>query len=64
MLRERQIATETNFKGTIEDEIWDVIYYCLVIANSYDIDMEKWIPIKEKMNNEKWNNNVIFNPHQ
>ena len=62
MLRNPERATETSIEGTIEEEIWDVIYYCLVIANSYDIDLEKWIPVKEKLNNERWNNKIIFNP--
>ena len=55
-------ATEENIKGSIEEEICDVISICLIIANSYDIDVEKWIPIKEKIHNEKWNNKVIFDP--
>ena len=62
MLRNPENASENNINGTIEEEIWDVIYYCLVIANSYNIDLEKWIPIKEKQNNEKWNNKVVFDP--
>ena len=62
MLKEREAATKDNLRGTIEEEIWDIIYYCLVIANSYDIDMEKWIPIKEKLNNEKWSNDIVFDP--
>lgn len=53
-------ACEENFKGTIEEEVWDVIYYALAIANCYDIDMEKWIPIKEKYNAEKYNCNINF----
>ena len=62
MLKNPERATEQNIKGTIEEELWDVMYYCLLIANSYDIDMEKWIPVKEKINNEKWNYNFTFNP--
>ena len=27
-----------DIKGTIDEEIWDVIYYALVIANCYGID--------------------------
>lgn len=64
ILRNPDRATETNIKGTIEEEIWDVIAVCLIIANSYDIDVEKWIPIKEKIHNDKWNNNVTFNPNE
>ena len=50
-------ATESEFKGTIEEEIYDVIYYALAIANCYDIDVDKWIYIKEKLNDEKYNRN-------
>jgi NTP pyrophosphatase (non-canonical NTP hydrolase) len=63
MLRNPEKATETSIKGTIEEEICDVISLCVIIANSYDIDIEKWIPIKEKLHNEKWKNNVVFDPH-
>lgn len=47
-------ATESTLKGTIEEEIYDVIYYALALANCYDIDVEKWIYIKEKLNDEKY----------
>ncbi|MCL2003611.1 MAG: hypothetical protein FWG72_06375 [Oscillospiraceae bacterium] len=49
-------AVET-FKGSIEEEIYDVIYYALAIANCYDIDVEKWIYVKEKINDEKYGRN-------
>jgi len=51
---------ENSIKGSIEEELWDVIYYTLAIANCYDIDLEKWIPIKEKISNDKYNNNIEF----
>lgn len=50
-------ATASEFKGTIEEELYDVIYYTLNIANCYDIDVEKWIYIKEKLNDEKYKRN-------
>ena len=50
-------ATEATLKGTIEEEIYDVIYYALAIANCYNIDVEKWIYIKEKINDEKYSRN-------
>lgn len=50
-------ATETSLKGTIEEEIYDVIYYALALANCYDIDVEKWAYIKEKLNDEKYHKN-------
>lgn len=54
-------ATETIIKETVEEELWDIIYYTLAIANCYDIDIEKWIPVKEKINNEKYNTGIEFN---
>jgi len=47
-------ATEEALKGTIEEEIYDVIYYALALANCYDIDVEKWIYVKEKLNDAKY----------
>lgn len=53
---------ETQIKETVEEELWDVIYYTLAIANCYDIDLEKVIPKKESINNKKYDNGVEFNP--
>ena len=36
-----------SIKGTIDEEIWDVIYYALAIANCYDIDVESVIKIRD-----------------
>ncbi len=56
-------ATEVEIKGTKEEEIWDVIYYALAIANCYDIDLERWIPVKENLNNKKYNSEIKFKPN-
>jgi len=47
-------ATRASFKGSIEEELYDVVYYALALANVYDIDLEKWIPVKERLNDEKY----------
>ena len=62
MLRNPGPATEANIKGTIEEEIYDIICACLILANCYNIDVEKWISVKEKINNEKYSNDVVFDP--
>lgn len=49
-----------SIKGTIDEEIWDVIYYALAIANCYDIDVESVIKIKEEINNKKYNTGIEF----
>ena len=53
---------ERQIKGTIEEELWDVMYYALAIANLYDIDLERVIPLKEAVNNEKHQNAAAFDP--
>ena len=55
-----------HIKGTIEEELWDVIYYVIALANLYDVDLEKVIPVKEAMNNEKYNNppELWFRPEE
>ena len=35
---------DKDIKGTIDEELWDVIYYAIAIANIYDIDLEQIIP--------------------
>ena len=51
---------KNEIKETIDEEVWDIIYYALAIANCYDIDLEKVIPIKEKLNNERHGNDIVF----
>ena len=36
------------------------MYYLLCLANLYDVDMEKWIKIKEDYNNKRYNPGVVF----
>ncbi|MDR0946581.1 MAG: hypothetical protein LBM87_02385 [Ruminococcus sp.] len=48
----------TQIKETIEEELWDVIYYALAIANVYGIDLEDVIAKKEAINREKYGNEV------
>lgn len=53
-------AHAETVKDTIDEELWDVIYYCLAISNCYNIDLEKTIKEKEDINNVKYNTNVKF----
>lgn len=60
-IRKNLIRSESEtIKGTIDEEIWDVIYYCIAIANCYNIDIESVIKEKEEINNIKHNNDVNF----
>lgn len=49
-----------QIKGTIDEELWDVIYYALAIANLYDIDMEQVIKTKSEMNQSRYPSAVQF----
>ena len=43
-----------NIKGTIEEELFDILYYIIAIANDYNIDLEEIFHIKDKINKEKY----------
>ena len=60
-VRKDQRRTE-GVKDTIDEELWDVIYYCVRLANYYGIDLEKTIADKEKINREKYGFDVLFEP--
>ena len=53
-------AEGDQIKGSIEEELWDVIYYTLALANLYDVDLERWIPVKETLNNRRYNPGIVF----
>ena len=55
-------ANERQVKNTIEEELWDVMYYAIAIANLYDIDLERVISLKEAVSNAKYQNAVAFEP--
>ena len=60
MHRNMRPESAGQIKGTVEEELWDVIYYVIALANLYDIDLESVIPLKEKVNNDRYNKGVIF----
>jgi NTP pyrophosphatase (non-canonical NTP hydrolase) len=44
-----------SIKGTIEEELVDVLYYVISLANVYEINLEKCFELKDKLNKVKWN---------
>lgn len=52
--------SNNDIKGTIDEELWDIIYYVLAIANVYDIDMEQVIRSKCKMNESRYLSKTKF----
>ena len=49
-----------HIKGTIDEELWDVMYYTIALANLYDVDLEETIKAKEALNRIKYHSSVIF----
>jgi len=49
-----------DIKGTIDEEIWDVMYYAIALANLYDIDLEQVIKRKCEMNQSRYPSDVAF----
>ncbi len=43
-----------DIKGTIDEELYDVLYYVAAIANLYDIDLESAVRLKETVNARKY----------
>ena len=49
-----------DIKGTIEEELYDVLYHVLALANVYDINLEECIQLNEKINEKKYNHKVTL----
>lgn len=60
MRKNLKAQNSEDIKGTIDEELWDVIYYSIAIANLYNIDLEEVIKTKEKMNQIKYQSSVVF----
>ncbi len=41
-------------KGTIEEELVDVLYYVITLANVYEINLEESFKLKDDLNKIKW----------
>jgi len=49
-----RIDEAQNIKGTIEEELYDVLYYTLALSNLYDIDLEQCHRLKDAINRKKY----------
>lgn len=58
--KNKRMQDDQNIKGTIEEELQDVLYYIVCLANVNDIDLQNCIYLKEKINCEKYNRKNIF----
>ncbi len=60
MRKDAKASDLDHLVGSIDEEVWDVIYYALAIANLYDIDMEQVIKAKSKLNEIRYPSPVPF----
>ena len=60
MRKDAKASDLQHIKGSIDEEIWDVIYYALAIANIYDVDVEAVIRTKAALAEQKYPSGVKF----
>lgn len=60
MRKNVRLKNSGNIKGTVEEELYDILYYIICISNMYNIDLEKCAILKEELNKEKYNRPSIF----
>ena len=58
--KNKRMQDGVSIKGTIEEELQDVLYYVVCLANINDIDLQECIYLKEELNCEKYNRNNMF----
>ena len=46
-----------DIKDSIEEELYEVLYYVCALANCYDIDLENCHELKSELNERKWYSN-------
>ena len=60
MRKGQRAQNAEDIKGTVDEELWDVIYYAIAIANIYEIDLEQVIKRKAQMSEAKYPSAVLF----
>ncbi len=52
--KDLRMTDDGGIKGTIEEELSDVLYYVVALANVYQIDLEQCFALKEALNVRKY----------
>jgi len=58
--KNKRMEKGESIKGTIEEELQDVLYYIVCLANINDIDLQECVYLKEKLNCEKYSRKNMF----
>ena len=59
VIRKDKRMKNNEIKNTVEEELYDVLYYVMCLANTYNIDLENSITLKEILNAEKYKRKSI-----
>ncbi|MBP5270493.1 MAG: hypothetical protein ILO42_06020 [Clostridia bacterium] len=63
MIRGKKHAvSKEEFKDSVEEELCDVLYYTLKLANTLGVELEEWIPAKERYNSSRYPCGIDFDP--
>lgn len=54
VVRKDKRMSDKDIKNSIEEELYDVLYYVCALANCYDIDLEECHRLKAEINEKKW----------
>ncbi len=54
-MRKENLMVDNNIKGTIQEELADVLYYTVCLANKYDISLTDCFKMKDELNKIKYN---------
>lgn len=52
--KDYRMGDQQSIKGTINEELYDILYYVIGIANTNDIDLEQAFHLKDEINREKY----------
>jgi NTP pyrophosphatase (non-canonical NTP hydrolase) len=52
--KDRRLDNIGDIKGTVEEELCDVLYYIVALANVYDINLNRCFQLKDELNKVKW----------
>ena len=58
--KNKRMEKGKSIKGTVEEELQDVLYYIISLANINNIDLQNCIYLKEELNCKKYNRNNMF----
>ncbi len=58
--KDKRLKDSESIKDTIEEELYDVLYYVVCLANNFDIDLTECARLKEELNSQKYERKSIF----